>query len=128
MQAQTTGKHLSGSRKVMGGLVIATALAAGAVGVTTVGDLEFPRFGSDASSARPVVHDTHVGSWHGEGLPLSVEQPGPAPQIAISPPGEGFPMNVSEQSKPAGSQRMDFGQQESFPRPRIRDSLSATDS
>jgi hypothetical protein len=101
MQAQTTGKRYSGSRKVMGGLLIAAALVASAAGVTLVGDLEIPGVGSEANSARPAVFDTHVGPKHGEGLPLSVEQPAIVAETDAAPgrvrnldapQGEGFSM------------------------------------
>jgi hypothetical protein len=101
MQAQTTGKRYGGSRKVMGGLLIAASLVAGAAGFAFVGDLEIPGIGSDASPARPAVFDTHVGPKHGEGLTLSAEQPvievgtDTAPvrvREPDAPQGEGFPM------------------------------------
>jgi hypothetical protein len=101
MQAQTTGKRYSGSRKVMGGLLIAASLVASAAGVTFIGDLEIPGVGSEANSARPVVFDTNVGPKHGEGLPLSIEQPaivaeagtGPSRVRGLdAPQGEGYPM------------------------------------
>ena len=85
MQAQTTRTFNRNVQKLAGGLLIAAALAAGAVGLTTVGNLQIPGTGSSTSSGatNPVVRYTAVNA--GEGLvdrsSLAIEA---APQFRVT--------------------------------------------
>jgi hypothetical protein len=103
MQARTRGRQFDNLHKLTGGLLIAAALAAGAVGLTTIGELEIPGTGSDSASAP--VSAPYVAPYYGEGLPLSPETPAIVADAALEhqtrqltfPQGEGFPLTVLEQ-------------------------------
>ncbi len=102
MQAQTTRTFNRNVQKLAGGLLIAAALAAGALGLTTVGNLELPGAGSSTSHGvtNPVIGYTAVNAGeglvdrsslaieasHGEGLLRSVD----------APQGEGYPRSLTQ--------------------------------
>jgi hypothetical protein len=75
MQAQTARKSYGTVHKLAGGLLIAAALAAGAIGLTTIAELEIPGAGSDSDSASAPVSAPYVAPYYGEGLLLSPETP-----------------------------------------------------
>ena len=98
MQAQTTRTFNGNLSKLAGGLLITAALAAGAIGLTTIGELEIPGTGSSNETASVVRLDTQVGPRHGEGFPLSlettsiqVERVNHDRQLS-APQGEGYPL------------------------------------
>ena len=112
MQAETTRTFNSNLSKLAGGLLITAALAAGAIGLTTIGDLEIPGTGSNAASITAPVADRHFAPYFGEGLmhsaapaAISVERASTARQI-VAPQGEGYPLarEIAEiVARPAGS-------------------------
>ena len=98
MQAQTTRTFNGNLSKLAGGLLITAALAAGALGLTTIGDLEIPGIGSNNQTASVVGFDANVGPRHGEGFPLSLETTSiQANRVnhdrqLSAPQGEGYPL------------------------------------
>ena len=128
MQAQTTRTFSGNLQKLAGGLLITAALAAGAIGLSTTGALEFSRGSSDAPSIAAPVYDTYVGPRHGEGLPLSQEATSiqldrvSHDRQLVAPQGEGYPLSPEIPAivtQPAGSlthtRQIDAPQGEGFP-------------
>ena len=111
MQAQTTRTFNRNVQKLAGGLLIAAALAAGAVGLTTVGDVEIPGIGSNSASVTTPAAERHFAPYFGEGLPrideasaVAAEHVHTSRQIA-APQGEGYPLSreISQvMAQPAG--------------------------
>jgi hypothetical protein len=112
MQAPTIRRPYGAVQKLAGGLLIAAALAAGAIGLTISGALEIPGTGGSADSVSAPANAPFAVRQHGEGLPLSLEQPAiveETPRASSQarelgfPQGEGFPMTVAG---PAGAQTL----------------------
>ena len=127
MQAQTTRTFSGNLQKLAGGLIITAALAAGVIGLSTTGALDFSR-GSDAPSIAAPVYDTYTGPRHGEGLPLAldttsiqIDRVSHDRQLA-APQGEGYPFAreiPAIVAQPAGgltqTRKIDAPQGEGFP-------------
>ncbi|CAN5641450.1 hypothetical protein BH23CHL2_BH23CHL2_21920 [soil metagenome] len=136
MQAQTTRTFNGNLQKLAGGLLITAALAAGALGLTTIGGLEIPGIGSNneaASVAIPIEEDSDVfhrptDNRSGEGFPLSLETTSiQADRVShdrqlAAPQGEGYPLAreiPAIVAQPAGNlthtRQVDAPQGEGFP-------------
>jgi hypothetical protein len=95
MKVQTTRRFNGNLWKLTGGLLIIAALAAGAIGLMTVDDLEIPGTGSSESVAASVV-DIYNAPYHGSGVSTVRAESGERP---FSPLGEGWPMVRLEPSE-----------------------------
>jgi hypothetical protein len=128
MQAQTTRKLNGNFQKLAGGLLIAAALAAGTIGLTSFDKLDIPGTASNTVSITAPVSDRHFAPYFGEGLPrfdetstAAVDQVRISRQIEV-PQGEGYPLarEVAEiVAQPAGQassvRQFDAPQGEGYP-------------